>query len=263
MKSMPPQSGSSGPNADIVSAPLNEVAYGVNFVAPEFNVVHFGEYYDQIRERYPKHKTVAPIARQTQTPDQFELPSLPRVWFERGNRLIQLQMDRFVFNWRHQADSDERYPGFDGIFPEFQEAWDNFLSFSTRAFTMPLYLEELNLTYINHTEESGKGQSPIFIFRENEWRQDFPELEFWMSQFRFPFVEDNLKLSIAARPAIQLSTQKRVTSFELTVQSIKAPDVSDREGLDQWFTAAHARVHWAFKRLIRREWLMQWGFEAE
>jgi hypothetical protein len=34
-------------------APINEVVFATRVDAPEFSVVHFGRFYDLIREKYP------------------------------------------------------------------------------------------------------------------------------------------------------------------------------------------------------------------
>ncbi|MHB1549830.1 MAG: TIGR04255 family protein [Vulcanimicrobiaceae bacterium] len=243
------------------TVPLNEVAYGVRFVAPDFSVVHFGEYYDCIKERFPAHQDVTPIARPTPVPDQFELPALPRVWFPRASRLIQLQLDRFNYNWRHGADDAEpMYPGFGVLFPEFKGEWAVFHAFTGGAFKIPVTLVELSLTYVNYIHAVDDLESPIFIFRENEWRRELPEPEFWVSQFRFVFPNENLKLIVSARPAIQLNTQQAATAFEITLQSLECPKFDDSEGIFRWFVAAHDKVHFAFRKLVREEWRAAWGF---
>jgi uncharacterized protein (TIGR04255 family) len=242
--------------------PLNEVAYGARFVAPDFSVVHFGEYYDCIRDRYPEHQDVNPILKPTPVPEQFEVPGLPRVWFPRGSRLIQLQLDRFNYNWRHGVDPTEKaYPGFEWLFPEFKHEWQIFHAFSKDAFKIPPALVELSLTYVNYIHDIDELDSPIFIFRENEWRKQFPEPEFWSSQFRFVFAEENLRLAVSARPAIQLNTQQRATAFEVTLQSIAVPSFDDHASIFAWFEAAHNKVHFAFRTLVRKEWLTAWGFD--
>lgn len=244
-----------------MAVPLNEVAYSVRFVAPDFSVVHFGEYYDCIKERYASHQDVAPIAKPTPIPEQFELPVLPRVWFPNGSRLIQLQLDRFNYNWRHGVDtSEEKYPGFDVLFREFQAEWDVFHTFTKGAFKIPPALVELSLTYVNYIHAVDSLQSPIFIFRENEWRKELPEPEFWASQFRFVFSEENLKLVVSARPAIQLNTQQPATAFEITLQTLGCPNFDDQDGIFSWFVSAHDKVHFAFRKLVRDEWRAAWGF---
>jgi uncharacterized protein (TIGR04255 family) len=243
------------------TVPLNEVAYGVRFIAPDFSVVHFGEYYDCIKERYPSHQDVTPILKPTPVPEQFELPALPRVWFPSGSRLIQLQLDRFNYNWRHGADKAEsKYPGFNALFPEFQKEWGIFHAFTKKAFKIPPALVELSLTYVNYIHAVDDLESPIFIFRENDWRRELPEPEYWASQFRFAFPDENLKLIVSARPAIQLNTQQSATAFEITLQSVGCSNFDDSAGIFGWFTAAHNKVHFAFRKLVRDEWRTAWGF---
>lgn len=251
--------GSSGLGTEPASrVPLNEVAYGINFVAPGFAVVHYGQFYARIKDRYPEHRDLFPIGKPTPFADQIQIPALPRVWFENGTRLIQLQMDRFVYNWRRLGE--EPYPGFSVLSLEFQHELEGFLAFAAEAFSEPLHFDELNLTYVNHIEDVDSLKSPIFVFRENDWRKEFPEPEHVLNQYRFEFKDENMRLTVSARPAIQLDTQKRVTQFDLTLQTLKCPDISIPAARSDWFESAHRKIHWSFQRLIREEWRAQWGF---
>lgn len=238
--------------------PLNEVAYGVHFIAPDFSAVHFGEYYERVKQRFPEYQDQPPILRPTNVPNQLEVPPLPRVWFTRGSRLVQLQMDRLVYNWRHGHDQAE-YPGYNALFSEFREEWLDFREFSKAAFAIPLSLIELNLTYVNYIHEVTDTGTPVFSFQQNDWLHDV-QLDLWSTQLRFSFPNENLRLAVATGPAIQVATQKAANSLSLIVQSMTVPNIDDRAAIFDWFDAAHAKVHWAFRTLVRPELRRRWGF---
>jgi uncharacterized protein (TIGR04255 family) len=242
--------------------PLSEVAYGVRFVAPEFDVVHFGEYHELIKAAFPKHQMVPPVP--TQRVDQqiqtIQVPTLPRVWFESGTRLIQLQSDRFLYNWRRIDGASENYPGFEVVFGEFRERYDEFFGFAKRAFRLPLHIEELSLTYINQIQGATSSQVPTFSFRSEPVHSDLPAPDVWISQLRFTLTEENAKLTVSARPAINLQTQEQITQLDVTVESIKPPPFDDLTSLYAWYEAAHRLVHRGFRSLVSRERRTQWGF---
>ncbi len=245
------------------NVPLVEVAFGVRFVAPEFDVVNFGEYYQLIRDDFATRKMVAPIATQESTDlvtQTVQVPTLPRVWFEQGTRLIQLQSDRFVYNWRKDATTEEPYPGFAELFAEFRERWAQFRDFAARTFQLPLHIEELSLTYVNQIRSADGMEPPIFNFRAEPLTDDLPKPEHWVSQLRFALVEENAQLTISARPAIYLVTQERMTQLDVVVGSRDAPPAEDTEQFYFWFDAAHSLVHRGFKGLVRKEWRAKWGF---
>lgn len=246
-----------------IIVPLVEVAFGVRFVAPEFDVIQFGEYYQLIRERFPTRSMAVPIATR-QVSDQInqtiEVPTLPRVWFEQGTRLIQLQSDRWVYNWRQTSRAPEKYPGFEVLFSEFSERWEQFLAFTGAAFQLPLHIEELSLTYVNQIRDVASLQTPIFSFRERPPADDLPVPELWVTQLRFALAKENAKLNVSARPAIHIETQERMTQLDVSVESIKAPRAENLAQSYAWFESAHALVHRAFRGLVRKEWRSQWGF---
>jgi hypothetical protein len=47
---------------------------------------------------------------------------LPRSWFRSadGHGLIQLQRDRFVYNWKRETPEDGPYPSYDVVVVEFE-----------------------------------------------------------------------------------------------------------------------------------------------
>jgi uncharacterized protein (TIGR04255 family) len=246
-----------------VTIPLNEVAYGVHFVAPEFSVVHFGEYYDTIKDDYGQYQDVPPILKSTGVPNQLELPQLPRVWFIRGSRLLQLQVDRLVYNWRGGLPGHaEGYPGFDTLFPEFQHEWLRFMQFANTAFRIPITLQAMNLAYVNYIDKNENLTTPMFVFQDREWRRNLPELESWSTQYRFSFPAENLRLNVAARPVMRLPALEPSAGLEITLEALTVPNANDADAIFRWFAAAHAKVHWSFRSLVRTEWLAQWGFDA-
>jgi len=90
--------------------PLVEVAFGVKFEAPEFSSVHFGLYWETIRDKFPLQFDRPPNIEDNTF---FSIPPLRRVWFLSNDkrRLIQLQDNHFSYTWS-QEDGEE-YPHFE------------------------------------------------------------------------------------------------------------------------------------------------------
>ena len=68
---------------------------------------------------------------------QFQLlpaPPTQRYWFltEDGTKLVQVQADRFMFNWR-QVKGDEIYPRYESLVPEFQSLLETFLRYAAET----------------------------------------------------------------------------------------------------------------------------------
>jgi uncharacterized protein (TIGR04255 family) len=103
--------------------PVVEVACGVLFAtAKPLRGAQLGLYWQRIRETFPRIEEAPPLApvieAQGSGPSAVELgylfgplPPLRRTWFisQDGRNLVQVQEDRFVFNWKKAAEDDE-YP---------------------------------------------------------------------------------------------------------------------------------------------------------
>ncbi len=113
---------SSGPKFD--NPPVVETALGIQFVElPGFSTTHFGLFHEEIRDRYavavdqPRlDPIIETFPKAVRTP-HFNIRTAlrpERVWFKDspdGSRLVQLQPDRFGFNWR-KADEEAQYPSY-------------------------------------------------------------------------------------------------------------------------------------------------------
>ena len=121
--------------------PVVEVAMSVQFRGlPRLNSAYLGLLWDRYRKTYPKAEHHPPIAAVNEgfesptasTPGIIVEPTfpVPRCWFvnETGTRLIQVQQDRFILNWR-KLDTEEKYPRYSEIRENFEEEWARFEEF--------------------------------------------------------------------------------------------------------------------------------------
>lgn len=118
----------SGP--DFLHPPVSEVALAAYFSPPlGLQTVHLGQLYERWQDEYPvtvDQPLLPPVPLET-----FDTPTLgmtfpfgplagTRVWFqtERADRVVQVQADRVVLNWRRTAD-DSSYPRYAFLRPAF------------------------------------------------------------------------------------------------------------------------------------------------
>jgi uncharacterized protein (TIGR04255 family) len=145
--------------ADFTRSPLTEVVCGVEFNAPGFSSVHFGLYWESIRSQFPN----PPLDRPPIAPVELlaVLPRLRRVWFESEDKhqLIQLQEDRFHYNWRLQ-NSSRSYPHFQEVYQGFKQQWESFndwwLKINDNGF--PIERVRYELTYLNQLDRLVKSK---------------------------------------------------------------------------------------------------------
>lgn len=103
------------------------------------------------------------------------IPDMPRVWFisQDDTCLVQLQPDRFLFNWREgpQAAAYPRYPVVIKKFRTLFSSFEKFLAKNKIGSASPQHLE---LSYINHVKQSAHWSALADIgevFPDLSWRR--------------------------------------------------------------------------------------------
>ena len=151
------------------------------------------------------------------------LPPLPRAWFisEDDTRLVQVQRDRFIYNWR-KIDSDSEYPRYESLIDSFQEYLETFDSFLREFNLGPVQPIQYELTYVNQIpqgetwltfEDIGK------VFPDIHWQNSSsrfltkPQSISWSTIFELP--DEVGRLYTSVKPGNV--EDKFVISFELTV----------------------------------------------
>lgn len=145
--------------------PVVETVLGVQF--PEldgFRAVHFGRFGETLGTRYPKvtdcarlnpiHKERFPRAPAIPGPHFQVMQGSPlnRTWFtsKTGSELIQLQPDRFLFNWKDQGGN---YPSYETNSQEFFKEFEAFCKFCEKQEDLSTPQPEIcEVTYVNHID---------------------------------------------------------------------------------------------------------------
>jgi uncharacterized protein (TIGR04255 family) len=166
---------------NFVAPPVVETVLGVEF-APltGWDVRHFGLLWAKLRDDYPTFQIQPPLAPTEQPGPQAELaknlivsvlgiagPAI-RAWYIDGSetRLLQVQEDRFLHNWRKVLGT-EKYPHYDeNIRPAFEKEWIRLSDFLEESGIERPVVERWEVTYVNHLE------------RGREWKTvaDLPRL---------------------------------------------------------------------------------------
>jgi uncharacterized protein (TIGR04255 family) len=256
--------------ASFEKAPLTEVICGVTFSTAEFSSVHFGLYWQSIRDRYPSLPTDTPPMGDI--PLLAVLPKLRRVWFSSEDRcrFIQLQSDKFLYNWRRSA-TVHQYPHFEEVYRSFEQEWQQFhqwwddvvqqYSVANSPFRSlnPIQYE---LTYLNHIDQSlgwndSEDTQNIFSFLVGEWSNfplGKPETQNINLEFSLPGRAGILSLVITQ--VVRLEDNAPVLICELTARS------SDTKlSHHEWFKLAHESVVQTFIKLLQEETKAAWGFK--
>lgn len=149
--------------------PIVELALGVQFDRLErVKAVHYGVWWQTIREQFPKveeHTPLAPIVEPFDLTQpiavKLQLSDRPppvRWWFlnKETTRLIQIQEDRFVYNWRKRASSNEQYPSYDDLIKDFIGHLKSFCTFLAEGKHGLFNPNMCEIAYVNHVV-AGEG----------------------------------------------------------------------------------------------------------
>jgi uncharacterized protein (TIGR04255 family) len=237
--------------------PISEVVLGQVFVnRPDFLVPHYGQFWELLRDQYPKCSHASPIV---DAPGQFHQDPasgawLPRVWFVGidDTRLVQVQQDRLYVNWR-QTDKAETYIRFPAIESEFHRVWSIFEPFVARTTGQPLQTTRLDLTYINiipkNTHWSTMGDLGV-VLRDFGWQPGprlLPKPSGFAGQYEFN-IDGNTKLLVRINSARRVFDNADVLRLELTAQGLNQTG----EARVKWIAAAHDLIVGGFKDLTTK-----------
>ncbi|MCH8150427.1 MAG: TIGR04255 family protein [Planctomycetes bacterium] len=139
--------------------PVVETVLGVQFQELDaFRAAHFGLYWKLISEEFTKIEdkprlppVVESFPRNAVVPQiQFAARSIPdRVWYvsDSDDEVIQVQPDRFFFNWRRRK---EPYPTFEKNKSRFLNKFEAFSLFCEQEKLGPPKVNLCEVAYINH-----------------------------------------------------------------------------------------------------------------
>lgn len=156
------------PLPDFEDPPVVEVALSVQFDhLNDFRVQHVGQLSECYTKDFPKVSEQPPISPAYELFDndgyispvfRMELSDyspLSRIWFvnDSDTRLIQIQRDRFVYNWR-RASIDEAYPHYPDVRKSFEQQFLVFQKFLIDHKLTDLIPNQCEVTYVNLIEAS-------------------------------------------------------------------------------------------------------------
>ena len=234
--------------------PVIEVAYGVAFNALErLRAPHTGLFWSMIRDEFPKVTHAAPVGPIPTEIDFGTLP-LPRIWYisKDENFLVQLQSNRFLFNWRIIRPDDE-YPRFEVVQSGFQKNFALFEEFIDSAGLGELDLQTYELTYINHVERTGRFEDLRYVsslFPDLRWRTPtnrylpIPSHLTWSVGFEFG---KKGRLVADLKPAYRRSDKRELFVFELKATGNATAE--GNENANAWFEQAREWIVCGFADL--------------
>jgi len=243
-------------------APLSEVVCGVEFNAPDFSSIHLGLYWQAIRDRFPAPPLDKPPigAIEIMPP----IPSLRRVWFESADRkrLIQLQENRFHYNWKRLSAQDE-YPHFDVLYPHFEKEWNAFQAWWVELDKLPIQPTHYELTYLNQIDSEFGWRNPrdtpkIFSFLDVSLPNSLPQLNSHDIGMIFSLPNEQGSLVMRLNQVKRLENDSDMLILELTARSTDC-----NTPISSWFSNSHESMVGTFVELLsdvcKESWGLKWS----
>lgn len=261
---------------DFQQPPVDEVALSIQFPPIQgFNVQHYGLYWQRVRSEYPRFEVQQPISNMmeqfgpTTVGHQigFQLLALPEIrgWYldQSGNRLVQVQRDRFVHNWR-KLSGNEAYPRYPSIRESLEKEWERFCEFLKAEKLERPTVNQCEVLYVNNVEYergwSGYGELDKVIATLATPRSKnrfLPSPERVSMQVVYRLAEDAGRLYVSVSPVIRARDGKEVLQMSLTARG--APKSSNNEDVFAWLDLGRKWVVRGFADFTTPEMHTVWG----
>jgi uncharacterized protein (TIGR04255 family) len=173
-----------------------------------------------------------------------------------GARLIQVQQDRFLYNWR-KREAEQEYPRFHGVLDAFMRHWHEFLTSIDENELGCIVPDQYEMTYVNHIWE-GQGWNTLDdlpkVFPDISWRvpsgRFLPQLEGISLKGSFPLPDRKGRLHFSVATGTNPGGT-RLLVFELTARGF--PGAVGEEPMSDWFDLAHEWIVRGFADLTGNE----------
>lgn len=261
---------------DFRDPPVDETALSIQFAPiPGFGIPHFGLFWAKVRGEYPRFEVQPPIANFTEQPGPvlragpivgLQLLSLPEVrcWFvdQPGNRLIQVQHDRFVHNWR-RVKGDEEYPRYPALRAYLEREWGRFCEFLASEKLEAPKVNQCEVLYVNNIEYergwSGYGEldKVVAAIAPSKPREFLPAPERVNMQIHYRLTDKSGRLHVSFVPVIRGRDGKEV--LQMTLVARGAPKSSNNEDVFDWLDLGRKWVVKGFADFTTEEMHNIWG----
>lgn len=181
-----------------------------------------------------------------------------RCWFinELESRLVQIQHDRIIYNWRRTTVAEE-YPHYSSVRDAFISTWDRFWTFLESQNLAAPEVQQVEVTYIDHIElqpQTSLGDiSPLFAGALEAFLPGTALVNF-NTAFLLPDSGGILNLGITSarrnadsQPLYEMTSTARIPTASGTVADIQtALDRGHQVDVDAFlqFTSAKLQTSW-------------------
>lgn len=264
------------PRPDFDDPPVIEVVLSVQFEPLSlFATAQFGRLWEYYRDEFPKTEDKPALQQVIERfgvrPPSFSIelgiePRPLRCWFKQKDEteLIQVQQDRFVFNWK-RGPSDVSYPRYEYVRDRFINLFNLFQSFLKENELGKVVPNQIEITYVNHLlpghEWSRHGQfERIFSVWSGHYSEPWTEPEDTTFSCRYLITNKDDKpigrLHVSAEPRIRLEDNAPIVNLELTARG--APEKEDLDGILSFLNLGREYIVRGFAAITTPEMHQLW-----
>lgn len=212
-----------------------------------------GVFWDAVKKDFPNVQELPPLAPIIEGPSPafqptsinvqlLTAPPAPRVWLmsPTGANLIQIQHDRFLFNWKKTSD-EETYPRYNNVFARFENYFRIYQEILASQDALPLTFRQFELAYVNIIGPKnglavvGEGGLLVDHLRQNSSDRFLPNPELLNISASYSLPSNFGRLHLTAAPAVLAN--ERVVRLDLTARGIPAERIEEHRSA--WFDLAH------------------------
>ena len=251
---------------DFENPPAVETLMGVHFPPiADWKSPYFGLFWARVKKEYPKIEMQPPIMQLPadliagQPPWEFA-----RCWFFNQNqtRLIQVQKNLFLHNWRKVAPG-EKYLHYDDLRPHFEREWEGFRQFLEQERLEMQKVSECEVTYVNHIDRGTGWETfadlsnvfPNWSPATSEMVLPSPELVSINASYPLKAIDGSLQIN--AQPAVRQTDAKE--TIQLTVTARCRPSSSSNKDIYRCLDEARKWVVLGFTDFTGPKMHKLWG----
>lgn len=256
--------------------PLIEQAISIAFEPLQnFKIVDYGLFWAEIAENFPAVSSDIPLDNPTENFEEvrsqnlsFSLmaaPPMPRAMFKNGaGELVQVQWDRFGFNWAKEGDAD--YPHSEAVMSRFLQLFETFSRFIEKRRIGELKIKQCELTNLNvipvveFGDDYGDMAKALKVDRL-DLGIPYLKAETYIRNRQHRIVGEGGRaigrLHTAISPVISTVDSSHAFRLEFTARS--APIIRSLDEACWFFGVARNAINGAFDALITDEMKQRWG----
>lgn len=239
--------------------PIIELVIGIQFNKKVISLADIFTFFNHIKNEYPQiqeHPILPTIVEKIGGPNEMKFLSgfNSRKFFisKSNDKLIQIQPDRFLLNWRKNVNNN-KYPSFSNIYTEFMK----YLNLIDKISKCKENVNQLEITYIDHILLSDFGLKTLDISEILNlvvYKNPLNTIDCIIS---LPYTNINGNLSFKIQNAIRKSDKKEILLLETACRGIYNGGINN---IDEWFDQSHGILTDFFLNIITDKAKDVWGY---